>query len=302
MSTSTSQPPDRIALDAAAVVQSLSRCAAEFQAKAAAQKALVAAASQRSLGDLAADAALMAEVYEDAAARLFSTITGILTGRGGVEGVAAEAGVVESKVAQAAAASPLLSYCDAVSPQAAAATRRMLDDKRSATERYQALVGFVSELTRGPVARQLPSDVHAALAALYAAITDKLPDLGEVAKALTKIEDDWRKSESTSTGASTATATPDASLVRRGDWFKKMRGHVAALQGLRLQIERLDVAATELPGLLDSYERLVDVVIANMGSQPWPGGVVQSLAEATTKELRRLRQDCGVVAAMSRLK
>lgn len=271
---------DRIALDAAAVVQSLSRCAAEFQAKAVAHRGLVEAAGMKGLAELAAHASLVVECYEDAAARVFQTIQNIVTGQqqGG-------ATATTSATPVAPIASSLQQHCDAVSPNASKLCRRAESDKVSPLDRYAALVGLVRELTTSST--KLDGDKHAALSKLYDAITDKLPDLEEVAVALRKIEADWKQQGSSDT-------TP--SIVRRSDWFKKMYMHIENLKTMRRKAPDADAA------LLDDYTRLIDVTIANMTTQQWPGGSVSAMVESTTKELRRLRADLGVVVAMGRLR
>lgn len=290
---STQPPIDRIALDAAAVVQSLSRCAAEFQAKAAAQKAVVAAATKRSLGLLAADAALMVEVYEEAAATMFSTIQGIVTGRG-AEAVPSP-NDVRSASTDALPGSTLQSFCDGVSPAAQKLCARALNDKVSAPDRYAAFSGLVRELNTRPVRADLPVAVYTALHTLYAAITDKLPDLGEVEKALQKIEQDWRRSDGTS---ASSTSSPDAEQLRRSDWFKKVQGHVGGL--LRIRGKVAAATAEDQRHMVSSYESIVDVVLANLFAQQWPAEAAP-MVEAVRRELGRLRHDCGVVVAMAAL-
>ncbi len=284
MSTTSPQQYDRVALDAAAVVQSLSRCAAEFQAKAVAQRGLVAAATSRGLSELAAQASLLVECYEDAAARVFQTIQNIITGQ---QGDGAGAASTEREVASAAPAAPttLQSHCDAVSPSASRLCRRAESDKVSPSDRYGALVGLVRELTTTAEHPKLEDVKHTALLELYRAICDKLPGLEDVGKALRDIEADWRKADST--------LQPD---VRRSDWFKKMYLHIANLTTMRSNAPNAPIT------LLDDYTRLVDVVVANMATQQWPGGAVGAMVEATTKELRRLRADLGVVVAIGQLK
>lgn len=281
MSTTSPHQYDRVALDAAAVVQSLSRCAAEFQAKAVAQRGLVAAATSRGLSELAAQASLLVECYEDATARVFQMIQNIITGQQGDQGMA------QAQTERSAGVAPttLQSHCDAVSPSASRLCRRAESDKVSPSDRYGALVGLVRELTTTAEHPKLEDVKHTALLELYRAICDKLPGLEDVGKALRDIEADWRKADSAS--------QPD---VRRSDWFKKMYLHVANLTTMRSNAPNAPIT------LLDDYTKLVDVVVANMTTQQWPGGAVGAMAEATTKELRRLRADLGVVVAIGQLK
>ncbi len=278
---------DRIALDAAAVVQSLSRCAAEFQAKAVAHRGLVEAATSRSLSELAAAAALTVECYEDAAARVFQTIQNIVTGQ-----QQSGATATEREFSTTAPSTSLQQHCDTVSPNASKLCRRAESDKVSPLDRYAALVGLVRELTTSST--KLDGDKHAALSKLYDAITDKLPDLEEVAVALRKIEADWKQQ-----GVAESSISVDqtsSAAVRRSDWFKKMYMHIENLKTMRRKAPDADAA------LLDDYTRLIDVTIANMTTQQWPGGSVSAMVESTTKELRRLRADLGVVVAMGRLR
>lgn len=276
---------DRIALDAAAVVQSLSRCAAEFQAKAVAHRGLVEAAGTKGLAELAAHASLVVECYEDAAARVFQTIQNIVTGQ--------QQGGATTAPTTAPPTSSLQQHCDAVSPNASKLCRRAESEKVSPPDRYAALVGLVRELTTTTEHPKLDGDKHAALLKLYDAITDKLPDLEEVAVALKKIEADW-KQQGVAEGSTSVDQTSSAA-VRRSDWFKKMYMHIENLKTMRRKAPDADAA------LLDDYTRLIDVTIANMTTQQWPGGSVSAMVESTTKELRRLRADLGVVVAMGRL-
>jgi len=277
---------DRIALDAAAVVQSLSRCAAEFQAKAVAHRGLVEAAGTKGLAELAAHASLVVECYEDAAARVFQTIQNIVTGQ--------QQGGATTAPTTAPPTSSLQQHCDAVSPNASKLCRRAESDKVSPPDRYTALVGLVRELTTTTEHPKLDGDKHAALLKLYDAITDKLPDLEEVAVALKKIEADW-KQQGVAEGSTSVDQTSSAA-VRRSDWFKKMYMHIENLKTMRRKAPDADAA------LLDDYTRLIDVTIANMTTQQWPGGSVSAMVESTTKELRRLRADLGVVVAIGRLR
>jgi hypothetical protein len=186
----------------------------------------------------------------------------------------------------------LQQHCDAVSPNASKLCRRAESDKVSPPDRYAALVGLVRELTMSST--KLDGDKHAALLKLYDAITDKLPDLEEVAVALRKIEADW-KQQGVAEGSISVDQT-SSTAVRRSDWFKKMYMHIENLKTMRRKAPDADAA------LLDDYTRLIDVTIANMTTQQWPGGSVSAMVESTTKELRRLRADLGVVVAIGRLR
>jgi hypothetical protein len=284
---------DRIALDAAAVVQSLSRCAAEFQAKAVAHRGLVEAAGMKGLAELAAHASLVVECYEDAAARVFQTIQNIVTGQqqGGATATT-ERGVGTP----APPTSSLQQHCDAVSPNASKLCRRAESEKVSPPDRYAALVGLVRELTTTAEHPKLSKAQHDDLTKLYDAITDKLPDLEEVAVALRKIEADW-KQQGVAEGSTSVDQT-SSTTVRRSDWFKKMYMHINNLKTLRGRRDDVDMN----PDLLQEYVTTVDVTIANMTTQQWPGGSVSAMVESTTKELRRLRADLGVVVAIGRLR
>lgn len=139
---------DRIALDAATVVQSLSREAAAMQARAVAQRALVAAATRKQLGLIAADAAVLASVYEEAAQALYDQINAIVSRpRGGVAAGPPAAQQPQAPQPQPANASPEAPGSVKKGPSASAATAGSLaalvalacDNKAAATKRWAAL-------------------------------------------------------------------------------------------------------------------------------------------------------------------
>lgn len=254
-------------VEAVAIIQGLNVEAAAFQAKALAQKALAEVAQQRQMGLMAADALKLVAVYEDVVARLYSLVDNILT-----RGSGATASSTSTPVATT---SQLQQWCDKVSPQAAHLCRRCLDVQAKPEDRYAAMSSLLREI-HSSLEHFKPHNVVDELRRLYSDITDKLPDLMACSDALKKAETAWREIVSVD--------------VKRSDWFKKLDAHIDGLVRLRATLEKR-VESNNVPQLVDEYEKLVDVVVANLTSASWPGGVVQGMGEAVIKELRRLRGD-----------
>lgn len=242
----------------AAIVPALLDEIAVWQARSLGQRALGDAARKEDMAAVAAEATRLQRVYDDVVARLYGLTDKVLAA-GVTTGAAAKSTALDSCVAD-----------DTESKQALAVARNA---QLPATERYVAL-GIVAKQTR--LKRYSDAALQAEYKTLYDTVTDKLPDLNEVAKALHKILEMWRK-----------TYGQD---VKFSDFIHKLSIHVNRLIALRAAYQRQPNVADR-----DEYEKLCDIVIANMSTMSWPPGEIQGYGEATTKELRRLRDDLGVV-------
>ena len=268
---------NRFALDAAAVVQQLSREIATFQARAVAQRALIAVAAEAQRSDLSERAATEVQIYEETAARLLQTIQRIVSG--GV-GTGAGAGVTGTP---SAASTP---------PGSASKTPSQPPPSSPLTPSQEALYRVATN------ARNVPHKRHEALVQLLVHQKPDLndPQIAELRTAHTDIQSKWSGLLALAEQLSSLTLSPgaDEASVRRSDQIRRVQ------MQLRRAAEIVAGGATWgglTDALCDEYRQHCDAAVAVLSGLTYRSE--ESVrAEAVIAQLRRLRDDCDVTARL----
>lgn len=284
----TTSDTTRIALDAAVVVQSLSREAAAMQARAVAQRALVAAATRKQLGLIAADAAVLASVYEEAAQVLYDQIDAIVS-RGRSASVAAGAsaasrpqGVVQSTPAAAVASTtqPGASKTAVNAPSAPPPSLPLICDvKAPPFKRYAALVALIAAdaaagaaTTIAGTATTTTPNTHEYRDQLRVAFNDmssRLPQLNDCVASLHNLDD-----------ASLPITSALQAIEHAIDARQAVRG-----------VDQQSRAASA------AYKHHVDTAVLALSAGAYAPGQ-QATIEEVLRQLRRLRDDVDVAIAV----
>lgn len=301
MTTSTTTtPPTTPPLDAAAFASSLHAEVAKLRAAALGQRSLQEAAKAQLealglVGEQADEHAVSyilksanetLPVYDDAASRLLAILQDVEMLR--------QQHAEKQRTTTRPVAAPAYPALRSVAEQNGLAKSFAVAVDSPSTkpvERYdflRRLVGVVEMSTkRGAVVGET---TLAELRQLYDAVVDQLSDLAEVAKALTKMRDTWRRKGSLE-------GEEFQQRLQRDVVFQKLDHHVQQMILLRRRVD----AGTAADGDAREYTDLADLVLASLSSLPLPGGEIQALCEATSKEVRRLRGDYEVAATMRRV-
>lgn len=265
-----STPTDnRFALDAATVVQQLSREVAAFQARAVAQRALIAVAAEHQRSDLSERAATEVQIYEETAARLLQTIQRIVGGGAGTAAAPATAAPSSAKKAPATVppSSPLTGQQEAL-------YRVAMNARNAPHKRHEALVQLLVQLKTALSAEQL-----AELRTAHADIQSKWSGLSVLAEQL---------------GDLTLSPVADEASVRRADQIRRVQ------MQLRRAAEIVAGGATWgglTAALCEEYRQQVDAAVAVLSGLTYRSEE-GAKAEAVIAQLRRLRDDCDVVARL----
>ena len=261
---------NRFALDAAAVVQQLSREIAGMQARAVAQRVLIEAAASQQRPDICERAATEVQIYEDAAARLLQVVQNIVTGRG--VGSAAPPAAPASHEATAGASK-------ATSPQPPSSPLTPMQDVR-----YRVAMN----------AQNAPHKRHEAMVQLLVQLKTELPpdQLAQLRTAYTDIHSKWSGLSTLAEELSALTLSPatDEASVRRSDQIRRVQ--------MQLRRAAEIVGAESLTtALCDEYRQQVDTAVAVLSGLTYRSEE-SARAEAVIAQLRRLRDDCDVVARL----
>ena len=262
---------NRFALDAAAVVQQLSREIAAFQARAVAQRALIAVAAEHQRSDLSERAATEVQIYEEAAARLLQTIQRIVGG-----GASGSTGT---------AATPATSFTP---PSSASKAPSQPPPSSPLTPAQEALYRVATN------ARNAPHKRHEALVQLLVYLKTELdPErLAELRAAHTDVQSKWSGLLALAEQLSELTLSPvaDEASVRRSDQIRRVQ--------MQLRRAAEIVGAESLTtALCDEYRQQVDTAVAVLSGLTYRSEE-GARAEAVIAQLRRLRDDCDVVARL----
>ena len=262
---------NRFALDAAAVVQQLSREIAAFQAHAVAQRALIAVAAEHQCPDLSERAATEVQIYEEAAARLLQTIQRIVGG-----GASGSTGT---------AATPATSFTP---PSSASKAPSQPPPSSPLTPAQEALYRVATN------ARNAPHKRHEALVQLLVYLKTELdPErLAELRAAHTDVQSKWSGLLALAEQLSELTLSPvaDEASVRRSDQIRRVQ------MQLRRAAEILGAVALTT-ALCDEYRQHCDAAVAVLSGLTYRSEE-GARAEAVIAQLRRLRDDCDVVARL----
>ena len=273
---------NRFALDAAAVVQQLSREIAGMQARAVAQRALIEAAASLQRPDICERAATEVQIYEDAAARLLQIVQNIVTGRGAGAQPAGSNAPPAGSIAQPATTAPHDATAEAskpTSPQppsspltsAQEALFRIAINARNAPhKRHEAMVQLLIHQLAKPSPNQL-----AQLRTAYTDIHSKWSGLSTLAEELSAL---------------TLSPAADEASVRRSDQIRRVQ----------MQLRRAaEIAGAEglTPALCDEYRQQVDTAVAVLSGSTYRSEE-GAKAEMVIAQLRRLRDDCDVVVRL----
>ena len=264
---------NRFALDAAAVVQQLSREIATFQARAVAQRALIAVAAEHQHSDLSERAATEVQIYEETAARLLQTIQRIV---GGGVGTGAGAGVTGTP---SAASTP---------PSSASKAPSQPPPSSPLTPSQEALYRVAMN------ARNAPHKRHEALVQLLVYLKTELdPErLAELRAAHTDVQSKWSGLLALAEQLSELTLSPvaDEASVRRSDQIRRVQ--------MQLRRAAEIVGAESLTtALCDEYRQQVDTAVAVLSGLTYRSEE-GAKAEMVIAQLRRLRDDCDVAARL----
>ena len=259
---------NRFALDAAAVVQQLSREIAGMQARAVAQRALIEAAASLQRPDICERAATEVQIYEDAAARLLQVVQNIVTGRG-----VAGNGTAPASHDAAAGASK------ATSPQPPSSPLTPMQDVR-----YRVAMS----------AQNAPHKRHEALVQLLVQLKTELSpeQLAQLRTVYTDIHSKWSGLSILAEELSALTLSPaaDEASVRRSDQIRRVQ------MQLRRAAEIVG-AAVLTEALCDEYRQQVDAAVAVLSGLTYRSDE-GARAEAVIAQLRRLRDDCDLAARL----
>ena len=262
---------NRFALDAAAVVQQLSREIAAFQARAVAQRALIAVAAEHQCPDLSERAATEVQIYEEAAARLLQTIQRIVGG-----GASGSTGT---------AATPATSFTP---PSSASKAPSQPPPSSPLTPAQEALYRVAMN------ARNAPHKRHEALVQLLVYLKTELdPErLAELRAAHTDVQSKWSGLLALAEQLSELTLSPvaDEASVRRSDQIRRVQ------MQLRRAAEILGAVALTT-ALCDEYRQHCGAAVAVLSGLTYRSEE-GARAEAVIAQLRRLRDDCDVAARL----
>lgn len=265
---------NRFALDAAAVVQQLSREIAGMQARAVAQRALIEAAASLQRPDICERAATEVQIYEDAAARLLQVVQNIVTGRGvGVQPAGSAPPVTPASHDATAGASR------ATSPQPPSSPLTPMQDVR-----YRVAMN----------AQNAPHKRHEAMVQLLVQLKTELPpdQLAQLRTAYTDIHSKWSGLSTLAEELSALTLSPatDEASVRRSDQIRRVQ--------MQLRRAAEIVGAESLTtALCDEYRQQVDTAVAVLSGLTYRSEE-GAKAEMVIAQLRRLRDDCDVAVRL----
>ena len=259
---------NRFALDAAAVVQQLSREIAAFQARAVAQRALIAVAAEHQCPDLSERAATEVQIYEEAAARLLQTIQRIVGGgAGGGTGTTATSFTPPSSASKAPSQPPPSSP---LTPAQEALYRAAINARNAPHKRHEAMVQLLIHQQAKPAPEQLEQ-----LRTAHTDIQSKWSGLSVLAEELSAL---------------TLSPATDEASVRRSDQIRRVQ----------MQLRRgAEIVGAEVltSALCDEYRQQVDTAVAVLSGLTYRSEE-SARAEAVIAQLRRLRDDCDVVARL----
>ena len=174
---------NRFALDAAAVVQQLSREIAGMQARAVAQRALIEAAASLQRPDICERAATEVQIYEDAAARLLQVVQNIVTGRGAAgSAVPPAAPASHDATAGASKATSPQPPSSPLTPMQDVRYRVAMNAQNAPHKRHEAMVQLLVQLKT-----ELPPDQLAQLRTAYTDIHSKWSGLSTLAEELSAL-------------------------------------------------------------------------------------------------------------------
>ena len=266
---------NRFALDAAAVVQQLSREIAGMQARAVAQRALIEAATSLQRPDICERAATEVQIYEDAAARLLQIVQNIVTGRGvGAQpaGSAAPPAAPTSHEATAGASKATSPQppSSPLTPAQEALFRIAMNAQNAPHKRHEAMVQLLVQLKTEP-----PPDQLAQLRTAYNDIHSKWSGLSVLAEELSAL---------------TLSPTAVEASVRRSDQIRRVQ------MQLRRAAEIVG-AAVLTTTLCDEYRQQVDTAVAVLSGLTYRSDE-GAKAEMVIAQLRRLRDDCDVAVRL----
>ena len=259
---------NRFALDAAAVVQQLSREIAAFQARAVAQRALIAVAAEHQRPDLSERAATEVQIYEEAAARLLQTIQRIVGGgAGGGTGTTATSFTPPSSASKAPSQPPPSSP---LTPAQEALYRVAMNARNAPHKRHEALVQLLVYLKT-----ELDPERLAELRAAHTDVQSKWSGLLALAEQLSEL---------------TLSPVADEASVRRSDQIRRVQ--------MQLRRAAEIVGAESLTtALCDEYRQQVDTAVAVLSGLTYRSEE-GAKAEMVIAQLRRLRDDCDVAARL----
>ena len=260
---------NRFALDAAAVVQQLSREIAIFQARAVAQRALIAVAAEAQRPDLSERAAVEVQIYEETAARLLQTIQRIVGG-GASGGTAAPAATTTAAPTPASKAPSQSPPSSPLAPAQEALYRVATNARNAPHKRHEALVQLLVYLKT-----ELDPERLAELRAAHTDVQSKWSGLLALAEQLSEL---------------TLSPVADEASVRRSDQIRRVQ------MQLRRAAEILGAVALTT-ALCDEYRQHCDAAVAVLSGLTYRSEE-GARAEAVIAQLRRLRDDCDVVARL----
>ena len=259
---------NRFALDAAAVVQQLSREIAAFQARAVAQRALIAVAAEHQCPDLSERAATEVQIYEEAAARLLQTIQRIVGGgAGGGTGTTATSFTPPSSASKAPSQPPPSSP---LTPAQEALYRAAINARNAPHKRHEAMVQLLIHQQAKPAPEQLEQ-----LRTAHTDIQSKWSGLSVLAEELSAL---------------TLSPATDEASVRRSDQIRRVQ----------MQLRRgAEIVGAEVltSALCDEYRQQVDTAVAVLSGLTYRSEE-GAKAEMVIAQLRRLRDDCDVAARL----
>lgn len=298
--TTTTTPPSTPPLDAVAFASSLHQEVARLRAACLAQRAVLEAATAQldalqvpqterpthHLGVMVKTAVETIPTLDDAASRLLAILQDVEK----LRQQHADAQARSAPRPVAAPAYPALRDVAARLGMTKSFAVAVDSPSTKPAERYEFFKRLLAALSPQGRDAVVGADVAAELRQLYDATVDALPDLDEVAKALVKARDSWRRKGSLE-------SEDLQQRLQRDLVFQKLDRHVQQMILLRRGV--VDGSATEDD--TREYRDLADLVLATLTSLPLPGGEVQGMVEAVVAEVRRLRGDCEVVATMRRL-
>ena len=262
---------NRFALDAAAVVQQLSREIAAFQARAVAQRALIAVAAEHQCPDLSERAATEVQIYEEAAARLLQTIQRIVGGgASGSTGTAATPATSFTPPSSASKAPSQPPPSSPLTPMQDVRYRVAMNAQNAPHKRHEAMVQLLVQLKT-----ELPPDQLAQLRTAYTDIHSKWSGLSTLAEELSAL---------------TLSPATDEASVRRSDQIRRVQ--------MQLRRAAEIVGAESLTtALCDEYRQHCDAAVAVLSGLTYRSEE-GARAEAVIAQLRRLRDDCDVAARL----
>ena len=261
---------NRFALDAAAVVQQLSREIAGMQARAVAQRALIEAAASLQRPDICERAATEVQIYEDAAARLLLVVQNIVTGRGVGSAAPPAAPASHEATAGASKATSPQPPSSPLTPMQDVRYRVAMNAQNAPHKRHEAMVQLLVQLKTEP-----PPDQLAQLRTAYNDIHSKWSGLSTLAEELSAL---------------TLSPATDEASVRRSDQIRRVQ--------MQLRRAAEIVGAESLTtALCDEYRQQVDTAVAVLSGLTYRSEE-GAKAEMVIAQLRRLRDDCDVAVRL----